>query len=60
MLSKNEPGIIEDITSDGIFVNTNDYIIKLLDVKLEGKKRCNIKEFINGIKKEDYIGVKFE
>ena len=60
ILSKKEPGIIEDITGDGIFVNTNDYIIKLLDVKLEGKKRCNIKEFINGIKKDDYIGVKFE
>ena len=60
IVSKREAGIIEDITCDGIFVNTKDYIIKLLDVKLEGKKRCNIKEFINGIKKEDYIGVMFE
>ena len=39
IVSKREAGIIEDITCDGIFVNTKDYIIKLLDVKLEGKKR---------------------
>lgn len=60
MLSKKEPGVIEDINSNGIFVNTKDYVIKLIDIKLEGKKRCPVKDFINGIKKEDYIGVKFE
>ncbi|MGN1342008.1 MAG: methionyl-tRNA formyltransferase [Bacilli bacterium] len=60
ILSKNKPGVIEDITKDGIFVNTNDYLIKLKDIKLEGKKRCLVHEFINGIRKEDYIGEKFE
>lgn len=59
-LSKKEPGIIEDINSNGILVNTKDYLINLKDIKLEGKKRCTVKEFINGIKKDDYIGVKFE
>ena len=58
--SKKEPGIIENITNDGILVNTKDYQILLKDIKLEGKKRCLVKEFINGIKKEDYIGVKFQ
>ena len=58
--SKNLPGVIEDIRNDGIYVNTKDYIIKLTDIKLEGKKRCPVHEFINGIKKEDFIGVKFE
>ena len=58
--SKNLPGVIEDIRNEGIYVNTKDYIIKLTDIKLEGKKRCQVHEFINGIKKEDYIGVKFE
>lgn len=58
--SKNLPGVIDDIRNDGIYVNTKDYIIKLTDIKLEGKKRCMVHEFINGIKKEDYIGVKFE
>lgn len=60
IVSKGEPGIIEDINSDGILVNTKDYQIKLKDIKLEGKRRCLVKDFINGIKKEDYIGVKFE
>mgnify|MGYP004499054889 FL=1 len=58
--SKNLPGVIEDIRNDGIYVNTKDYIIKLTDIKLEGKKRCIVHEFINGIKKEDYIGVEFK
>ena len=58
--SKNLPGVIEDIRNDGIYVNTKDYIIKLIDIKLEGKKRCMVHEFINGIKKEDYIGVEFK
>ena len=31
------PGTILDINSDGIFVSTNDYVIKLTDIKLEGK-----------------------
>lgn len=60
ILSSGEPGVIEEINSDGIFVNTRDYLIILKDIKLEGKKRCLVKEFINGIKKEEYIGVKFE
>lgn len=59
-ISRNVPGTIEDITSDGIIVNTKDFQILLKDIKLEGKKRCHVKEFINGIKKEDYIGVKFQ
>ena len=58
--SKNLPGVIDDIRNDGIYVNTKDYIIKLTDIKLEGKKRCPVHEFINGIKKEDYIGVEFK
>lgn len=59
-ISKGEPGVIEEINSDGISVNTNDYMIKLIDIKLEGKKRCFVKDFINGIRKEEFIGKKFE
>jgi methionyl-tRNA formyltransferase len=54
--SNNKPGTILDIDKTGIYVSTGDYIIKLLDIKLEGKKRCLVKDFINGIKKEEYIG----
>lgn len=60
IMSKNSPGLIESINKDGIYVNTKDYLIILKDIKLEGKNRCLVKDFINGIKKEDYIGVRFE
>jgi len=54
--SNQEPGIIIKIDKTGIYVSTNDLIIKLTDIKLEGKKRCLVKDFINGIKTEEYIG----
>ena len=60
ILSKEKPGTIININSDGIFVATKDYVIRLIDIKLEGKKRCLVKDFINGIKKEDYINEVFE
>ena len=50
------PGKIIDIDKTGIYVSTSDYVIKIIDIKLEGKKRCLVKDFINGIKKEEYIG----
>lgn len=49
-------GTITNIDKNGIYVNTKDFIIKLTDIKLEGKKRCLVKDFINGIKLEEYIG----
>ena len=54
--SKNRPGTIEKIDKNGIYVNTGDYLIALTDIKLEGKKRCLVKDFINGINISDYIG----
>ena len=54
--SNQEPGTIIKIDKTGIYVSTNDLIIKLTDIKLEGKKRCLVKDFINGIKTEEYIG----
>ena len=44
------------IDKTGIYVSTSDFIIKLIDIKLEGKKRCLVKDFINGIRPEEYIG----
>ena len=55
-ISKYKPGTINDINENGIIVSTKDYDIILKDIKLEGKNRCNVKDFINGIKKEDYVG----
>ena len=54
--SKSQPGTINNIDKTGIYVSTKDLIIKLTDIKLEGKKRCLVKDFINGIKIEEYIG----
>jgi len=54
--SVGEAGKIEKIDKTGIYVNTNDDIIKITDIKLEGKKRCLIKDFINGINRDDYLG----
>lgn len=49
-------GEITKIDKTGIYVNTNDYIIKITEMKLEGKKKCFVKDFVNGIKIEEYIG----
>ena len=54
--SNDIPGTIKEIKSDGIYINTKDDIIIFTDIKLEGKKRCKVSEFINGINKKDYIG----
>lgn len=56
--SNKEPGTIIDINKNGMFVATKDNVIKITDLKIEGKKRCKIQDFINGIKKEDYINKK--
>lgn len=54
-----EVGKILDITKEGILVGTLDYDILINEVKFEGKKRMLVKELINGIKKEEYIGKYF-
>lgn len=47
-------GEIVDISSKGLVVNCKDYKILITDIKLEGKKRCLVKDFVNGIKKDNY------
>ncbi len=50
------PGMISKIDKTGIYVDTADYQIKITDIKLEGKKRCHVKDFLNGINIKDYLG----
>jgi len=50
------PGTISKIDKTGIYVNTEDYLIALTDIKLEGKKRCLVSDFVNGIKPNEYLG----
>ncbi len=54
--SKKEPGTIEKIDKTGIYISTIDNLINITNIKLEGKKRCEVKDFINGIKIPEYIG----
>jgi methionyl-tRNA formyltransferase len=50
------PGTIVEIDKTGIYVSTTDKIIKFTDIKLEGKKRCHVKDFVNGINIKEYQG----
>ena len=55
-ISKEKPGTITDINKNGITVSTKDYDIIKKNIKLEVNNICDVKDFINGIKKENFIG----
>lgn len=55
----NTYGKIIDIDKDSIIVVTGDNLIKIKDIAIEGKKRCLVKDFLNGVKKDDLIGKVF-
>ena len=57
---KSKPGTIIDINKEGILVATKDNWILITELQLPGKRKTLVKDFINGIKKEDYIGKTFE
>ena len=50
------PGKIISTTNDGFNVCTKDGIIIISDIKIEGKKRMSVKDYLNGISKEDIVG----
>ena len=53
---KDKAGKIINIDKNGIYINAIDYVIIFKDVKLEGKNRCLVKDFINGIDYKSLIG----
>lgn len=56
-LCKGTCGEIVGIEKNGILVNTKDYLVRIKDIKIEGKKRCKVSEYLNGIKdKNELIG----
>ena len=55
--NKTEPGTIVGFEKDGIRVVTGDKEIILIDIAIEGKKRCLVKDYLNGIDKKDLLGV---
>lgn len=57
-ISDEKPGTVVDVTKNGIYVATGDYIIIIKELKLEGKKKCDVRDFVNGINKEELKGVK--
>lgn len=54
--SNARPGEVLHIYKDGIGIATKDYELVLIDIKPNGKKRMLASSFVNGIKKDDYIG----
>ena len=56
-ITKGIPGEIVDIDKDGILVTTSDYLIKILEIKFEGKKKCVVSDYLNGVQnKKELIG----
>lgn len=52
-----ENGEIVDITKDGIIIKTCDGALKILEIQLEGKKKTLVRDYLNGIKGTDLIGI---
>ena len=60
-VSKGKPGEIINIYDDGIGVMTKDNEIVITDIQLEGKKREEVKNYLNGVQdKNSLIGKIFE
>lgn len=55
-----KPGTIVNLNKDGMEVVTKDKSILITELQLPGKKKMNIKDFINGNKKEDYLNKFFK
>lgn len=55
--AKKEPGTIVGFDKNGIRVVTGDKEIILTDIAIEGKKRCLVKDYLNGVDKEELLGV---
>ena len=54
--NNSEYGKIVDIDKESIICTCNDSLLKIKEIKLEGKKRCLVKDYLNGINKNQLIG----
>lgn len=54
-----KPGTIVNLDKNGMEIVTKDGSVLITELQLPGKRKTNIKDFINGIKKEDYLGKRF-
>ena len=53
-------GTIINLDKTGMEVKTSDGSVLITELQVPGKKKMNIKDFVNGIKKEDYLGKVFK
>ena len=51
-----KPGTITKIEKDGIYISCQDKEIKITKLQVSGKKQVSVKDYINGIKKEELLG----
>ena len=49
-------GEIVRVDSDGIVIQCGDGGLKLLEIGMEGKKRCMVKDYLNGVQKGSLVG----
>lgn len=59
-VANNVPGSIAEVTEDAIYVNCEDYQVKLVRVQPAGKKQMDTKDFVRGIDKSAFVGKIFE
>ena len=52
-IAESEPGTLL-VEKGHLYVNTTDYLLELLDMQLPGKKRMDVKSFLNGFKMIDH------
>lgn len=55
-----KPGTIVNIDKNGMEVTTKDGSIIITELQVPGKKKMDIKDFINGVTKEDYLNKIFK
>ena len=56
--AKKEAGVIESVGKDAIGVACQDKIYYITEIKPSGKKKMSVKDYLNGVKKEDLINKK--
>ena len=53
------PGEIVAVLGDGMIVQCGEGYVKILEIAVEGKKRCMVRDYFNGVKKESFVGKVF-
>ena len=49
-------GTIINVDNESFTVKCGNGLLKVLEIALEGKKRCLVRDYFNGVKKESLVG----